>query len=282
MAEGLNLRAVLSDKCNYRCVFCSHDFNRSVNLDVPVRFLCRCIQAFASLGGRKVTYTGGEPLIFPGLMQVLTLAKSLGLTNSITTNGALLHLQGAEFFRLVDALNVSVPSFDEHEYTELTGGPSLECVKESAVMASSLGLKVKINCVYSLGREVMIDEMIDYFAPHGIIIKLMNDMLADVDYYSEFLNYTERFRGDPRVEVEGELNPGYSFCEGCSLTRKFSCPSCRSIWVYPNGKITLCPFDDAGSYSFSGGTEIYGRINELMYKGVTNYDRQKSSIRAVY
>ena len=264
---AVNLRAVLSDKCNYRCVFCSRDFNSAVNLDMQPEFLETCIEVFSSLGGTKITYTGGEPLIYPELMRIMKFADSLGLMNFVTTNAAMLNIQPEEFYSLAGALNISIPSFDPEEYTSLTGGKSLESVKHNAVYAAGLGLKVKINCVYTEGRELMIEEMIDYFAPHGIIVKIMNDMLAGKEYYSAFMKYVSRFRNDRRAEIESALNPGYAFCEDCNITRKSSCPSCRSLWVYPDGKITLCPFDGAKSYLHSCRAEIYTHVKELM-----NYD----------
>lgn len=92
-----NLRAVLSDRCNYRCVFCSHDFNRCKDRDIPPGFLKDCVKVFASLGGEKVAYTGGEPLIYPRLYDILRLSKSLGLKNAITTNGSMLKFQPESF-----------------------------------------------------------------------------------------------------------------------------------------------------------------------------------------
>lgn len=267
---ALNLRAVLSDKCNYRCIFCSRDFNNTLDADISAEFLEECMKAFASSGGRKVTYTGGEPLIYPELFRVLRLAKLLGLVNSITTNGSMLKHQDNEFYSLTDCLNISIPSFDPEEYTRLTGSKSLEDVKHSAVYASGLGLKVKINSVWAEGREQMINEMVKFFAPHGIIIKVMNDMLGGKDYYALFMKYAEQFRNDDRIEIECALNPGYSFCRDCTVTRNSSCPSCRSVWVYPDGRITLCPFCDTKSY-LSSYQEIKGHIEELM-----NYERQEN------
>ena len=264
---AMNLRAVLSDKCNYKCVFCSRDFNRAANLDMFPDFLELCMRIFASLGGSKLTCTGGEPLLYPELLRVLRAAKSLGLAVSITTNGSLLTRQPTEFYSLTDALNISIPSFSPDEYINLTHGTSLESVKVGAVRSAELGLKVKINCVYSQGRELMIDEMVEYFAPHGITIKLMNDMLAGEEYYSAFMEYASRFRNVPGMEIECALNPGYTFCQDCRITRNTSCPSCRSVWVYPDGRITLCPFDETGSYLRSSCQAIHEHVKELM-----NYD----------
>ena len=261
---AVNLRAVLSDRCNYKCVFCSHDFNRSEGLDMQAEFLEECIRIFSSLGGRKVTFTGGEPLIYPELVRLLRLVKFLGMNSSITTNGSMLHLQSEEFYNLADALNISIPSFEPEEYAALTRGIPLETVKNNAVNATELGLKVKINCVYTDDRELMLNEMTEYFSPHGIIIKLMNDMLAGEDSYASFMEYASCFSEDSRIEIECALNPSYIFCQDCRIPRKFSCPSCRSVWVYPDGRITLCPFDGTGSYLQSSNAEIYDRIKELM------------------
>ena len=264
---AVNLRAVLSDRCNYKCIFCSRDFNRAVNIDMPAGFLELCMKIFASIGGTKITCTGGEPLIYPQLIRIMRTAKSLGLATSITTNGSLLQRQPSEFFSLVDALNISIPSFNPEEYISLTRGTSLEDVKASALYSAGLGIKVKINCVYSQGRELMIDDMVNYFAPHGITVKLMNDMLAGREYYANFTEYASRFSNAAGVEIESALHPGYTFCQDCSIPRNTSCPSCRSLWVYPDGRITLCPFDETGSYLRSSCQAIHEHVKELM-----NYD----------
>ncbi len=133
-----NLRVVLSDRCNYRCVFCSHDFNRCRNRDISIGFLKECVKIFASLGGEKVAYTGGEPLIFPQLLEIMRLSKSLGLKNAITTNGSMLPFQPEEFYSLADSLNISVPSFVPEEYTRLTSSEySLDSIIQSAVKAAA-------------------------------------------------------------------------------------------------------------------------------------------------
>ena len=59
-----NLRVVLSGKCNYKCTFCSLDFNQGApNRDMRTDFLNGCIEAFARLGGERVHFSGGEPLL---------------------------------------------------------------------------------------------------------------------------------------------------------------------------------------------------------------------------
>lgn len=260
-----NLRAVLSDRCNYRCVFCSHDFNRCRNRDIPPGFMKECLKVFASLGGEKVAYSGGEPLIFPYLQEIMRLSKFLGLKNAITTNGSMLPFQSEEFYSLADSLNISVPSFVQEEYERLTSsGCKVEDIIRNAVKASEYGLRVKINMVYARQDTETVKHAADILAPHGIIIKLMNDMKADEEYYHDFLELAETFRGDSRIEVESAKNPGLNMCRECNFTHPNGCPSCRSLWVYPDGRITLCPFDDAVSFLDSVHDDILECIRNLM------------------
>ena len=255
-----NLRAVLSDRCNYRCVFCSHDFNKCRDTDIDAVFLKECVKVFAWLGGKKVTFTGGEPLIYPSLYEILRLSKSLNLVNAITTNGSMLPFQPEEFYELVSCLNISMPSFNPKEYQRLTcSSTPLSDIMGNAVKASEHGLRVKVNMVYTGQDAGIISDMAGKFSAHGIVIKLMNDMIAGEECYREFLEFAENFRNDGRVEIESARNPGLSICRDCRIPHPTGCPSCRSIWVYPDRRITLCPFDDSVE-----DDDILGRMNRLM------------------
>jgi Fe-coproporphyrin III synthase len=56
-----------------------------------------------------VAFSGGEPLIYPGLQQALRRAKALGLKTSVTTNGTLLDPPRLEALRdLIGLLAVSL------------------------------------------------------------------------------------------------------------------------------------------------------------------------------
>ena len=242
----LNLRVLLSDRCNHRCAFCSRDFYRGEKRDLDEQVLFEAIRTFAALGGEKVTYSGGEPLMSPLLYPAMRLVHSLGMKNAITTNGSLLGRQSKDFWRLADSINISMPAFVQEAFSRAVGAAtSLETVKENAVTAAHMGLRVKINSVYLPDSAFAFERMVEYFAPHGIVVKLMNDMWGSPEYYAGFLRYAARWKDDPRVQIEKDFNPGYGMCANCKIQRNSSCPSCRSIWLYPDGSITLCPFDTA-------------------------------------
>lgn len=260
-----NLRVVLSDICNYNCVFCSHDFNICRNLDIPLGFLEECVKVFASLGGKMIHYTGGEPLIFPHLLEIMKLSKSLGLKNALTTNGSMLPLQPEKFYSLVNSLNISVPSFIPEEYVQLTSSKyGLNDIIRNAIKAVRRGLHVKINTIYIQQNPATIKHIAETLSSHGIIIKLMNDMTADEEYYHKFLRFAENFRYDQRIEIESNRNPGLAMCMNCQIPHPNGCPSCSSVWIYPDGRITLCPFDHTESFLKSEHDSILKHIAELM------------------
>ncbi|MBQ9627984.1 MAG: radical SAM protein [Synergistaceae bacterium] len=185
------------------------------------------------------------------------MSKSLGLKNLITTNGSMLKFQPEEIYSLVDALNISIPSFNPDEYKRLTRSEqSLSDIVDNAVKACSRGLRGKINMVYTKQDSGTISDIATKLLEQGIVI---NDMIASEEYYREFLKFAEKFRNDSRIEIESARNPGLTMCTDCRITHPTGCPSCRSIWVYPDRRITLCPFDGS-----KGNGSIFERIEGLM------------------
>jgi MoaA/NifB/PqqE/SkfB family radical SAM enzyme len=79
-----------SSKCNLSCAHCYSRSSPSAAGAVPVQAVCQLIDDAADLGYRAVAFSGGEPLIYPGLMEALSAAKTLGLRASVTSNGTLL------------------------------------------------------------------------------------------------------------------------------------------------------------------------------------------------
>src|SRR6059058_6612031 len=92
------LRISITDRCNFRCVYCmpkevfGRDYaflERSALLSFEE--IARVARIFAELGVRTVRVTGGEPLVRRNVERLVALLKeSEGLELALTTNGALL------------------------------------------------------------------------------------------------------------------------------------------------------------------------------------------------
>src|ERR1700748_845811 len=66
-----DLRVSVTDRCNYKCVYCrtGEDGPQYPDLDIDEYF--RMIRLFVDLGLTKVRHTGGEPLLRRGLIKLI-------------------------------------------------------------------------------------------------------------------------------------------------------------------------------------------------------------------
>src|SRR5437868_5732204 len=91
-----DLRVSVTDRCNFRCVYCmpkevfgrDHAFLDRAEI-LSFEEIERVVRAFVALGVRKVRLTGGEPLLRRGLETLVAmLARVEGLDVVLTTNGS--------------------------------------------------------------------------------------------------------------------------------------------------------------------------------------------------
>ena len=95
--------------CNLTCIHCYSSSSPSAHGGLPVERICRTIEEAAAIGYKAVAFSGGEPLVYPGLARALAQAKALGLKTSVTTNGTLLDAARLEELHdIVDVLAISL------------------------------------------------------------------------------------------------------------------------------------------------------------------------------
>ncbi len=91
-SKPLTLLFLINRGCNLRCSFCDL-WDRPEN--VPTERALALLDEAAAIGTRVVVLTGGEPLLHPGLTDIVRRARSLGMAVNVTTNGTLVdrHLE---------------------------------------------------------------------------------------------------------------------------------------------------------------------------------------------
>lgn len=124
------LRLSITDRCNFRCTYCS-PAHWAGSLDYcSDDELVRLVGVFASMGVRRVRLTGGEPLLRPGVVELARRIKTVeGIGElCLTTNGHHLEKLAPLLAPWVDRINVSLDTLDEHAFREITGRGNLEPV----------------------------------------------------------------------------------------------------------------------------------------------------------
>jgi radical S-adenosyl methionine domain-containing protein 2 len=157
LPETINIH--LTRACNFGCGFCYAGFAECDSSRIPPENLRAILDAIAraerlaSGRNRKVNFAGGEPLLYPGLPQIVGFSKELGLVTSMVTNGSL--LDEAMLESLAGGLDICAVSLDSGApSTNLAIGrcgrgftPNAEFYQALAMGVRRAGIRLKINTV---------------------------------------------------------------------------------------------------------------------------------------
>lgn len=179
-----SLRVSVTDRCNLRCSYClpegSNDFgptNEYLSFDEIVRL----VRTMCRLGVDRVRITGGEPLLRPGLPELIARLKQETAVRDLamTTNGVLLSRHADELARAgLDRLTVSADSLGPERFEKITRWGRLDDVWAGVKKAAAAGLRpVKINVVVLRGmNDDEIDEWVRLTADHELSVRFLELM----------------------------------------------------------------------------------------------------------
>lgn len=148
------LRISLTDRCNFRCIYCMPEDGLSL-MDHDAILRIEEIEAIArvatGIGIRSVRLTGGEPLVRKGVVGLVeSLSAMEGIENiSLTTNGVLLPSMADDLKAAgLSRVNISLDTLDPAQFTEITRVGRLESTMAGIDAALATGFNpVKINAV---------------------------------------------------------------------------------------------------------------------------------------
>lgn len=161
------LRISITDRCNLRCVYCTPpegvDWQPHENI---LRFeeIEEIVRVAASQGIRQVRLTGGEPLVRPGVVDLVQMLSEIpGIDDlSLTTNGLYLEKLAHPLKKAgLKRVNVSLDTLKPEKYLRICRGGSLDAVLNGLSAAEDAGFTpIKINTVVM--RGVNDDELMDF------------------------------------------------------------------------------------------------------------------------
>jgi cyclic pyranopterin phosphate synthase len=157
------LRISVTDRCNFRCVYCmpkevygrDHQVLERKEL-LSLEEIARVAGVFAELGVRRVRITGGEPLVRRNVEYLVELLHAIpGLELALTTNGALLPQKAQALADAgLDRVTVSLDSVDDATFRALNDVDfPVTKVLEGIDAAAAAGLRVKVNAVVKRGAN---------------------------------------------------------------------------------------------------------------------------------
>ena len=263
-----DLRVSLTDRCNLRCSYCMPaeglDWLPHAEVltdDEVVRLISIAV---GRLGVREVRFTGGEPLVRRGLVDLVARTRALGddLQLSITTNALGLERNARALAAAgLDRVNISLDTLDPERFHTITRRDRLDDVLRGAKAAHDAGLRpVKINAV--LLRGVNDDdacELLDWAVDHEYELRFIEQMPLDAqhDWHREqmvtaeeiFEKLARQFTLTPAIEPRGSAPAELFLVDGgpatvgviASVTRPF-CGDCDRVRLTADGQVRNCLF----------------------------------------
>jgi cyclic pyranopterin phosphate synthase len=247
-----SLRLSVTDRCSLRCVYCMPveggsfvSWREVLSFDEIVRF-ARVMRS--DFGLNKIRLTGGEPLLRPGLSDLVAELAALGIEDLVmTTNGQWLAEHAAPLKRAgLRRVNVSLDSLDAANYRMMARGGELRRSLDGIEAALSAGLApLKLNMVVMRGKN---DHEILDLARFGLargctvrFLELMPIGIAGDEFDRRFITSAEVRE---RLAAEFELTP-LPETSGAS-SREFRA-------AHRDGRVTTLGFISPYSHPFCAG-----------------------------
>ena len=186
-----DLRVSLTDRCNLRCTYCMPaeglDWLPGEELLTHDELTRLLTLAVTRLGIDSVRFTGGEPLLYRGLEDVVAAVAALRPRPEIalTTNAVGLARRAQALADAgLDRVNVSLDSLDAAHFAAITRRDRLADVLEGLSAAGAAGLgPVKVNAVLDpvTGLSDAV-ELLDYCLRYGYQLRIIEQMPLDAGH----------------------------------------------------------------------------------------------------
>jgi cyclic pyranopterin phosphate synthase len=273
------LRISITDRCNFRCVYCmpkevfgrDYAFLERREL-LTFEELARVVGIFAGLGVRTVRITGGEPLVRRNVEHLIELLAATEtpdrdtLELALTTNGSVL-AQKAEALAAagLSRVTVSLDSLDDAAFRAMNDVDfPVQRVLEGIDAAAAAGLPVKVNAVVKRGaNDGDLIALAEHFRGSGHVLRFIEYMdvgstngwrLEDVVSAEEIVQrIAERWPLEPVASERPDATARrWRYVDGAgeigviaSVTQPF-CGGCSRARLSAEGRLYTCLFAARG------------------------------------
>ncbi|MFA4996164.1 MAG: radical SAM protein [Patescibacteria group bacterium] len=226
----------ITSKCNLNCPHCLVRSNPASN-DLKTNEALEVVSIISQIGLKKLSFSGGEPLLRSDLKDIIRHAQNLGLKCSITTNGLLLNSDWLDFFADNKDLRLRISldgPKDIHE--NFRGTNSFDKVYTKIAQAINKGVKIEINTVLT---PKLINILPDF-------LNLLDNLRVGRVNFLTFMKRNKAFREDEFQLTEKNIDLAKSIIRECIKNNKnlvhvkindYSQNDRHKLVIEPDGKL---------------------------------------------
>ncbi|MGI6484786.1 MAG: GTP 3',8-cyclase MoaA [Thermoanaerobacterales bacterium] len=255
------LRISITDRCNFRCIYCMPEEgvpDKSHSDILRLEEIIQFVKAVLPLGINKIRITGGEPLVRKGVVDFISNVKSIGGIGdlSMTTNASLLSPIARDLKSAgLDRVNISLDSLRSERFKMITRRDMLSDVFEGIDSAIKADLTpVKVNCVVMRGfNDDEIGDFVNLTRDYPVYVRFIELMPLGESVLDERFVSVEEIKQHIDLELEetnvsaGAGPARYYKVRGAAgavgfitpISKHF-CSSCNRVRLTADGKLKPC------------------------------------------
>ncbi len=165
----------LTYRCNLNCYLCYNDRKRT-GMPLSLEEYVTIFHDLRDLGTFELTFSGGEPLLYPGFFELGRVARQLGFALRVKTNG--IALEEAVAARLLNEVDPFIVEISLHgaraatyeRQTRVSG--SFGRLMANLQSLRKLGVRVQLNAPLTAWNEAELEAMIDLAEALGMGIQI--------------------------------------------------------------------------------------------------------------
>ena len=254
----------LTRACNLNCIHCLNNSGRKMSKQLD-------FEDFSNCGIQEIRFTGGEPLVYNKIYDLLAFATNKGIYTSIGTNGTLITEKIAKKLK-ESGLKKAIISIDgtKEAHDRIRGNGNFERTMQGIHNLESVGIEIRINSVIMksnmddiiLLAKIMHNEkrniMLRRFIESGRGENLSNNVLTKKDYIYVNSQLEKELLSDNYINghylrknterVSKRIVLPFDINNGCKA-------GMRSIIITPDGNIHLCGFLAAQNFPPIGNVQ---------------------------
>jgi len=249
--------------CRLKCPFCCEPDREQE--EYSSQRLIEIIDILRKNGTSRLCFTGGDPLLYPSLLELLKHSHSIGFKNLLlTSDGVLLKKKYAEIIKFVEAVRFSVHGIEKAHDSVVGEAGAFAAIDEMIDVITASGCPCYVTTVISASNVDQIYDIASWCfskkVKHYYLFGMMKSGRGD-----RFLNtYGEVSSENIGIVIES-LKSMYSPSDMKVIYYDYQKKS-ECILVYGDGRIVIDPYPDAPSFQAEIGNLISQSVLEIMTK----------------
>lgn len=171
----------VTNACNLRCKQCHASSGKPLPNELDTQEGKKLLDEIAAIDEfRSLVIAGGEPLVRPDILELISYARSLGLEITFATNGTLLTPDIAKELKRMGVVNIAIGlnANDRlvHEQTTRVPG-SFEKTKRAIATVAETGMGLHINITAMKENQEAIPGLLDFASEVGAQVVLLYQLI---------------------------------------------------------------------------------------------------------